>query len=137
MVPVSATGDMCARDNLPDWAASIIAVAVGLSPGLALLSARPSTGKSIAPWGPALRGRISWGRNARATKRPLQSRQCEAASVRFELHFARQRAKKDYVESPVAIELPQHSTRPTTFLDVSEFFQCPAQLRRIEEAPLK
>jgi hypothetical protein len=28
-------------DNLPDWAASVIAVAVGLSPGLALLMARP------------------------------------------------------------------------------------------------
>jgi len=28
-------------DSLPDWAASIIAVAVGLSPGLALLMARP------------------------------------------------------------------------------------------------
>jgi hypothetical protein len=28
-------------DNLPDWAASIIAVAVGLSPGLALLMAHP------------------------------------------------------------------------------------------------
>jgi hypothetical protein len=27
-------------DNLPAWAASIIAVAVGLSPGLAILSAR-------------------------------------------------------------------------------------------------
>ena len=27
-------------DNLPDWAVSIIAVAIGLSPGLALLSAR-------------------------------------------------------------------------------------------------
>ena len=28
-------------DNLPDWAVTIITVAVGLSPGLALLSARP------------------------------------------------------------------------------------------------
>jgi hypothetical protein len=28
-------------ESLPDWAASIIAVAVGLSPGLALLMARP------------------------------------------------------------------------------------------------
>jgi hypothetical protein len=28
-------------DNLPDWAVSVIAVAVGLSPGLALLMARP------------------------------------------------------------------------------------------------
>jgi hypothetical protein len=28
-------------DNLPDWALQIIAVAVGLSPGLALLMARP------------------------------------------------------------------------------------------------
>jgi hypothetical protein len=28
-------------DNLPDWALSIIVVAVGLSPGLALLMARP------------------------------------------------------------------------------------------------
>jgi hypothetical protein len=28
-------------DNLPDWAVSIIAIAVGLSPGLALLMARP------------------------------------------------------------------------------------------------
>jgi hypothetical protein len=28
-------------DNLPDWAISIIAVAVGLTPGLALLMARP------------------------------------------------------------------------------------------------
>ncbi len=28
-------------DNLPDWAVSIIAVAVGLSPGFALLLARP------------------------------------------------------------------------------------------------
>jgi hypothetical protein len=27
-------------DNLPDWAAPIIAVAVGLSPGIAILSAR-------------------------------------------------------------------------------------------------
>jgi hypothetical protein len=27
-------------DSLPDWAGSIIAVAVGLSPGLAILSAR-------------------------------------------------------------------------------------------------
>ena len=27
-------------ENLPDWAVSIIAVAVGLSPGLAILSAR-------------------------------------------------------------------------------------------------
>jgi hypothetical protein len=27
-------------DNLPDWAACIIAIAVGLSPGLAILSAR-------------------------------------------------------------------------------------------------
>jgi hypothetical protein len=27
-------------DSLPDWAVSIIALAVGLSPGLALLSAR-------------------------------------------------------------------------------------------------
>jgi hypothetical protein len=27
-------------DNLPDWVASIIAIAVGLSPGLAVLSAR-------------------------------------------------------------------------------------------------
>jgi hypothetical protein len=28
-------------DNLPDWAVSIIAIAVGLSPGLLLLTARP------------------------------------------------------------------------------------------------
>ena len=28
-------------DSLPDWAVSIIAVAAGLSPGLALLMARP------------------------------------------------------------------------------------------------
>jgi hypothetical protein len=28
-------------DSLPDWAISIIAIAVGLSPGLALLTARP------------------------------------------------------------------------------------------------
>jgi hypothetical protein len=28
-------------DSLPDWAGSIIAVAVGLSPGLVLLMARP------------------------------------------------------------------------------------------------
>jgi hypothetical protein len=27
-------------ENLPDWAASIIAIAVGLGPGLAVLSAR-------------------------------------------------------------------------------------------------
>jgi hypothetical protein len=27
-------------DSLPEWAASVIAVAVGLSPGLAILSAR-------------------------------------------------------------------------------------------------
>jgi hypothetical protein len=27
-------------DSLPDWAVSVIAVAVGLSPGLAILSAR-------------------------------------------------------------------------------------------------
>jgi hypothetical protein len=29
-----------ALDNLPDWAVTIIAIAVGLSPGLALLMAR-------------------------------------------------------------------------------------------------
>jgi hypothetical protein len=28
-------------DNLPDWAVTIIAIAVGLSPGFALLMARP------------------------------------------------------------------------------------------------
>jgi hypothetical protein len=28
-------------DHLPDWAVTIIAVAVGLGPGLAILSARP------------------------------------------------------------------------------------------------
>jgi hypothetical protein len=28
-------------DNLPEWAVSIIAIAVGVSPGLALLMARP------------------------------------------------------------------------------------------------
>jgi hypothetical protein len=28
-------------DNLPDWAVSVIAIAVGLSPGLALLMAGP------------------------------------------------------------------------------------------------
>jgi hypothetical protein len=28
-------------DNLPDWAVTIIAIAVGLSPGLAILMARP------------------------------------------------------------------------------------------------
>jgi hypothetical protein len=28
-------------DNLPDWVVSVIAVVVGLSPGLALLMARP------------------------------------------------------------------------------------------------
>ena len=35
-------------DNLPDWAVSIIAVAVGLSPGLALLMARP-IGRFLRP----------------------------------------------------------------------------------------
>ena len=34
-------GDHRGMDNLPDWTVSIIAVAVGLSPGLALLMARP------------------------------------------------------------------------------------------------
>jgi hypothetical protein len=41
MAPVSATRGHRAMHNLPDWAVSIIAVAVGLSPGLALLIARP------------------------------------------------------------------------------------------------
>jgi hypothetical protein len=40
MAPVSVTGDDTV-DSLTDWAAWIIAVAVGLSPGLALLMARP------------------------------------------------------------------------------------------------
>jgi hypothetical protein len=39
--------------------------------------------------------------------------------------------------SPVTIELSQHSTGPTTFLDVSKLFQRPAQLSLIDEAPLK
>jgi hypothetical protein len=34
-------GDKQAMDDLPNWASSIIAVAVGLLPGFALLSARP------------------------------------------------------------------------------------------------
>jgi hypothetical protein len=39
MATVIVTG-ASSMDNLPAWAASIIAVAVGLSPGLAILSAR-------------------------------------------------------------------------------------------------
>jgi hypothetical protein len=39
IAPVSATGDDTV-DSLPDWALSIIAVAVGLSSGLPLLMAR-------------------------------------------------------------------------------------------------
>jgi hypothetical protein len=41
MATVSVTGDHRAMDHLPDWTVTIIAVAVGLSPGLALLIARP------------------------------------------------------------------------------------------------
>jgi len=37
----------------------------------------------------------------------------------------------------VTIELSEHSTGPPTLLDVSELFQCPAQLSLIDEAPLK
>jgi hypothetical protein len=40
MAPVSGTGHHRAMYHLPDWAVSIAAAAVGLSPGLALLSAR-------------------------------------------------------------------------------------------------
>jgi hypothetical protein len=41
MAPVSVTGGHRAMDNLPEWAVSIIVIAVGLSPGLALVMARP------------------------------------------------------------------------------------------------
>jgi len=46
-------------DSLPDWAASIIAVAVGLSPGLALLIARPMGVFCVACWWSAPKQHLS------------------------------------------------------------------------------
>jgi len=52
-------------DNLPEWAASIIAIAVGLAPGLAVFSAR-SIARLIhrAPW-PDTAGTRQRGRKPR------------------------------------------------------------------------
>ena len=46
-------------DSLPDWAVSIIAVAVGLSPGLAILYAHRTAGLSTACYARARRWRVS------------------------------------------------------------------------------
>ena len=46
-------------DSLPDWVFSIIAVAVGLSPGLAILYAHRTPGLSTACYARARRWRVS------------------------------------------------------------------------------
>jgi hypothetical protein len=56
-------------DNLPDWAVSIIAVAVGLSPGLAVLSARSIARLLCRALSP--RPEVEPGVNRSTSKRPL------------------------------------------------------------------